>query len=64
MALDAPDAIFMAQHRNPAVGRPEIETACRDVFAMIRLDIKFEIEESSDWRIGGYLFSTTQPPRS
>ena len=54
----------MAQHRNPAVGHAEIETAYRDVFAMIRLDIKFEIEESSDWRIGGYLFSTTQPPRS
>ncbi|MGB5704136.1 MAG: hypothetical protein WBM48_15045 [Polyangiales bacterium] len=64
MALDAPDAIFMAQHRNPAVGHAEIETAYRDVFAMIRLDIKFEIEESSDWGIGRYLFSTTQPPRS
>jgi len=104
VSLYAPDAVFMAQHRNPAVGHAEIETAYREIFGMIRLDITFEIdevvvvsptvayartrsagtttilennaqvsegnqelfvlvrdEESSDWRIGRYIFSTTQP---
>ena len=107
VSLYTPDAVFMAQHRNPAVGRAEIETAYREIFGMIRLDITFEIDEvvvvsstvayartrsagtttilandaqvteanqelfvlvrddqSSDWRIGRYIFSTTQPPRN
>jgi uncharacterized protein (TIGR02246 family) len=104
VSLYAPDAVFMAQHRNPAVGRAQIETAYREIFEMIRLDIAFEIDEvvvvsptvayartrsggtttilandveisegnqelfllvrddtNSDWRIGRYIFSTTQP---
>ena len=45
VSLYTPDAVFMAQHRNPAVGRAEIETAYREIFRMIRLDITFEIDE-------------------
>jgi len=45
VSLYAPDAVFMAQHRDPAIGRVQIETAYRDIFEMIRLDIAFEIDE-------------------
>lgn len=45
VALYAPDAVFMAQHRSPAVGREPIEAAYREIFGMIRLDIRFEIDE-------------------
>ena len=105
VSLYAPDAVFMAQHRNPAVGRAQIEAAYREIFEMIRLDIAFEIDEvvvvsptvayartrsggtttilandaqisagnqelfllvrddaNSEWRIGRYIFSTTNPP--
>lgn len=104
VALYASDAVFMAQHRSPASGRGQIETAYREIFGMIRLDIAFEIDEvvvvsptvayartrsagtttivangarvsegnqelfvlvrpdaKSDWQIGRYIFSTTQP---
>lgn len=103
-ALYADDAVFMAQHRRPAVGKPAIEAAYREILGMIRLDIRFEIDElvvvsptvawartrsagtmtilangakvaegnqelfvltradaSAEWRIGRYIFSTTQP---
>jgi len=45
VSLYAPDAVFMAQHRNPAVGAQQIEAAYREIFEMIRLDIRFEIDE-------------------
>lgn len=45
MAVYAPDAVFMAQHRAAAVGRSAIETAYREIFGMIRLDVRFEIDE-------------------
>lgn len=45
LSLYAPDAVFMAQHRTPAIGRPAIETAYREIFAAIRLHIRFEIDE-------------------
>lgn len=45
VSLYAPDAVFMAQHRNPAVGRAEIEAAYREILGMIRLDITFGIDE-------------------
>lgn len=45
VSLYAPDAVFMAQHRVPAVGRAEIETAYRQILGVIRLDITFEIDE-------------------
>ena len=104
VALYANDAVFMAQHRNPAVGHQQIETAYREIFGMIKLDIQFEIDElvvvsptvayartrsagkttilandaqvsegnqelfvlarddsESEWKIGRYIFSTTQP---
>jgi uncharacterized protein (TIGR02246 family) len=104
VSLYAPDAVFMAQHRSPAVGQEQIETAYREIFGMTRLDIRFEIDEvvvvsptvayartrsmgtttivangaqvsegnqelfvfvrpedGGDWRIGRYIFSTTQP---
>jgi len=104
VSLYAPDAVFMAQHRSPAVGRAQIETVYREIFAMIRLDIRFEIDEvvvvsptvayartrsmgtttivandaqvsegnqelfvlvrpqgGGEWKIGRYIFSTTQP---
>lgn len=104
VSLYAPDAVFMAQHRSPAVGRERIERAYREIFGMIRLDIRFEIDEvvvvsptvayartrsmgtttiiandaqvsegnqelfvlvrtenGGAWKIGRYIFSTTQP---
>lgn len=45
VSLYASDAVFMAQHRAPAVGRAEIETAYREILGMIRLDITFGIDE-------------------
>lgn len=44
-SLYAPDAVFMAQHRAPAVGQRAIETAYREILGAIRLDIRFEIDE-------------------
>ncbi len=104
VSLYAPDAVFMAQHRSPAVGRERIERAYREIFGMIRLEIRFEIDEvvvvsptvayartrsmgtttiiandaqvsegnqelfvlvrtenGGAWKIGRYIFSTTQP---
>lgn len=104
VSLYSPDAVFMAQHRSPAVGREQIETAYRDILGMIRLDIRFEIDEvvvvsptvayartrsrgtatilandaqmaegnqelfvlvraedGGEWKIGRYIFSTTEP---
>jgi len=45
VSLYAPDAVFMAQHRSPAVGHRQIEKAYREIFGMIRLDIRFEVDE-------------------
>lgn len=104
VALYADDAVFMAQHRSPAIGRDQVEAAYREILGMIRLDIEFAIDEvvvvsptvayartrsagtttilangaqvsegnqelfvlvrddpSAAWRIGRYIFSTTQP---
>lgn len=104
VALYAADGIFMAQHRNPAIGRDQVRAAYREILGMIRLDITFEIDEvvvasptvayartrsagkttilannaqvsegnqelfvlvradeSASWRIGRYIFATTQP---
>lgn len=104
IALYAEDAVFMAQHRSPSVGRAQIEAAYREILGAIRLDITFEIDEvvvvsptvayartrsagtttilansaqvsegnqelfvlvraddTAEWRIGRYIFSTTQP---
>lgn len=106
VSLYAPEAVFMAQHRSPAVGSGPIETAYREIFAMIRLEIRFLIDEvvvvsptvayartrsegtttilangarvaegnqelfvlvrpaaGGPWKIGRYIFSTTQPRR-
>lgn len=104
VALYADDGIFMAQHREPAIGRAAVEAAYSEILGMIRLDIEFVIDEvvvvsptvayartrsagtttilanqaqvtegnqelfilvrsseSDVWRIGRYIFSTTQP---
>ena len=45
VALYAEDAVFMAQHRSPAVGRDQIEAAYREILGTIRLHIEFEIDE-------------------
>ncbi|MFN0064287.1 MAG: YybH family protein [Myxococcaceae bacterium] len=106
VSLYAPDAVFMAQHRGPAVGQEQIEKAYGEIFGMIRLNIRFEIDEvvvvsptvayartrsmgtttivangakvsegnqelfvlvrpenGGEWKIGRYIFSTTQPAR-
>lgn len=106
VSLYAPDAVFMAQHRSPAIGRQQVERAYREIFQVIQLNIAFEIDEvvvasptvayartrsagtttlldggarvsegnqelfvlvrdtdAGQWRIGRYIFSTTQPPR-
>ncbi|MGE0784150.1 MAG: SgcJ/EcaC family oxidoreductase [Sandaracinaceae bacterium] len=39
------DAVFMAQHRSPAVGRASIEAAYREIFATIRLNVRFATDE-------------------
>jgi uncharacterized protein (TIGR02246 family) len=104
MGLYAEDGVFMAQHRYPAIGREQVQTAYREILGMIRLDVGFTIDEvvvvsptvawartrsagtttivangaqvsegnqelfvllradaSADWRIGRYIFATTQP---
>ncbi len=43
--LYAADGVFMAQHREPAIGRAAIEAAYREILGAIRLDIRFEIDE-------------------
>lgn len=45
VSLYAPDAVFMAQHRSPAVGQEQIAAAYREILGMIRLDVRFEIDE-------------------
>lgn len=103
-SLYAVDGVFMAQHRSPAVGRPAVEAAYREIFSAITLDIVFQIDEvvvvsptvayartrsagkttilatgdvvsegnqelfvlfreegADDWKIGRYIFATTQP---
>ncbi|MFO0554323.1 MAG: DUF4440 domain-containing protein [Polyangiaceae bacterium] len=45
VALYAGDAVFMAQHRSPAIGRRDVEAAYREILGMIRLDITFTIDE-------------------
>lgn len=53
MQLYADDAVFMPQHSMPAVGRAAVLAAYKHVFAEIRLDIDFSIDEivllSEDW---------------
>lgn len=44
-ALYADDAVFMAQHRMPAIGVGAIAAAYREIFGAIRLDIVFDIDE-------------------
>lgn len=41
----ADDAVFMAQHRAPAVGRAAIRQAYDEIFAAIRLRVTFGIDE-------------------
>jgi len=45
VSLYAPDGVFMAQHREPAIGRGSIEPTYREIFGIIQLDIRFEIDE-------------------
>ncbi|RPT44497.1 DUF4440 domain-containing protein [Pseudomonas aeruginosa] len=45
MKLYARDPVFMPQHSLPAVGREAVRAAYRQVFAKIRLDIDFSIDE-------------------
>lgn len=53
MALYATDSVFMPQHSLPAVGRDAVRVAYNKVFASIKLDIRFEIDEirllSPEW---------------
>ncbi|MGH1347817.1 MAG: YybH family protein [Nannocystales bacterium] len=106
LGLYREDAVFMAQHRSPAVGREAIARAYEEIFGMIRLAIEFEIDEvvvvsptvayartrsvgtttivangaklaesnqelfvlvrsggAGPWKIGRYIFSTSNPPR-
>lgn len=105
VSLYTPDAVFMAQHRQPAIGQDPIRGAYTAIFAQIRLHIAFEIDEvvvvtptvayartrsagtttilanggevseanqelfvlvradeRGDWKIGRYIFATTQAP--
>ena len=53
MTLYAEDGVFMPQHSPPAVGRDAVRAAYQRVFEMIKLDIRFQIDEiralSRDW---------------
>ncbi|PWY51180.1 SgcJ/EcaC family oxidoreductase [Pseudomonas sp. RW409] len=53
MTLYAGDAVFMPQNSLPAVGRDAVRAAYRQVFDLIRLDVRFTIDEiqplSRDW---------------
>ncbi|AIC21214.1 ketosteroid isomerase [Pseudomonas chlororaphis] len=53
MTLYAGDAVFMPQNSPPAVGRDAVRAAYRQVFDLIRLDVRFTIDEiqplSRDW---------------
>ena len=53
MALYAQDAVFMPQNSLPAVGRDAVRKAYQQVFAAIKLNIRFTIDEvrplSKDW---------------
>ncbi len=73
MTLYAEDGVFMPQHSPPAVGRDAVRAAYRHVFDMIKLDIRFQIDEiralSRDWayartRSAGTvkLLGSDQPP--
>jgi uncharacterized protein (TIGR02246 family) len=73
ITLYAEDGVFMPQHSPPAVGRDAVRAAYRRVFDMIKLDIRFQIDEirplSGDWayartRSAGTvkLLASDQPP--
>lgn len=53
MSLYSDDAVFMSQNSQPFVGRSDVDAAYDKVFAAIKLDITFEIDEvrelGSDW---------------
>ncbi len=53
MTLYTADSVFMPQHSLPAVGRDAVRVAYEHVFATIKLNIRFEIDEiqplSPDW---------------
>lgn len=53
MTLYTADGVFMPQHSLPAVGREAVRVAYQHVFATIKLNIRFEIDEiqplSRDW---------------
>lgn len=75
MTLYAEDGVFMPQHSPPAVGRDAVRAAYQRVFDMIKLDIRFQIDEihllSRNWayartRSAGTvkLLASDQPPGS
>ncbi len=45
LSLYAPDGVFMPQHSLPSVGADAIRTAYDNVFAAIRLEVEFQIDE-------------------
>ncbi len=45
MRLYADDAVFMPQHSAPEIGRDAVKAAYDHVFQLIKLDIRFEIDE-------------------
>ena len=45
VSLYAPDGVFMAQHREPSTGQGSIGPTYREIFGLIDLDIRFEIDE-------------------
>jgi len=53
MSLYARDAVFMPQNSPPAVGREAVRAAYRQVFDLIKLDVRFTLDEiqplSRDW---------------
>ncbi|MGJ7524964.1 YybH family protein [Variovorax sp. GB1P17] len=68
MALYADDAVFMPQNSLPAVGRDAVRAAYRQVFAGIKLDVRFQVDEirqlSRDWAYARTRSSGTTTPLS
>lgn len=45
MKLYEPNAVFMAQNYQPAIGLQAIQQSYSHIFSVIKLDVKFEIDE-------------------
>ncbi len=59
MTLYAKDGVFMPQHSLPSVGDKAVRVAYDNVFAAIKLEVKFTIDEIEQIA-GGWAYARTQ----